>query len=195
MFDILRHIFFEDPLTLWILFGIGAILAAAVWSRTGSWWALVTGGALVAAAVVVGLVAWLVDTDYERLVRSVNAIGRAVETGNVDAFIERISPEYQNGPFRKEDLAEAARKAMPLVRATPRSPQRITWNDTATEATVTVQYIFSRVSGKGPGEGEIAVTWEGKFAPDPDSEWRLRSAMAIHPDRIAPESAARHFWH
>jgi hypothetical protein len=187
MVDILRHIFFEDPLTLWIFFGIGAIVAAAFWSRTGSRWALVTAGGFVTAAVVVGLVAWLVDTDYERLVRSINMIGKAVETGNADAFIERISPEYQNGPFRKDDLAEAARKALPLVRAIPRTP---VIKPTGTEATVTVQYIFSRVSGKGPGEGEIAVTWEGKFAPDADGEWRLRSALALYPERIAPEAAA-----
>jgi hypothetical protein len=190
MTDILRHIFFEDPLTLWILFGIGAIIAAAVWSRTGSRRALATAGGFVVAGVLVGLLAWMVETDYERLVRSVKMIGRAVESGNATALIERISPEYQNGPYRKEDLAETVRRSLPLVRATSQTP---TIRQTDTEATVTQQYIFSAAPGSNARlpEAEIGVTWEGKFAPDADGEWRLRSATAIHPERITPEVAAR----
>ncbi|MCX5677004.1 MAG: hypothetical protein NTX87_18600, partial [Planctomycetota bacterium] len=34
------------------------------------------------------------------------------------------------------------------------------------------------------------VTWEVALAPDADGQWRVRAAMAVRPERMAPEEAA-----
>jgi hypothetical protein len=187
MGDMLRHILLEDPLPLWILCGLVAIACLAVWSRTRAFTPLAIAAGCVVAAGAVGLIAALVETDRERVQRSVSLIARAAESGDADRLIERISPEYKNGPYGKEELAFAVQQALKKVHITADDPI-INMDDR--QATVTQQYHFESAGG-GQTLPYPPVTWEGKFAPDPDGQWRLRSATAIYPERMTPEAAAR----
>ncbi|MGB2754270.1 MAG: hypothetical protein WBE00_04085, partial [Phycisphaerae bacterium] len=110
--DILKHLFLEDPLSLWIGLALAEIVTLIVWWQSRSRRAAIGLVAFPAAALAVGLVAWAVETDYERLVRTLEVMGRAADTGDAEALIERVSPEYQpasprgvNGRARREDLA------------------------------------------------------------------------------------------
>ena len=188
--DLVRHILFENPLPLWIVLGLAAIVAGVVWTRTGSRKALGLLVAFPAAAVLVGILAWAVETDYERLTRTLDIMAGTLADGNDTRFMERVSPEYRSGSAGKEELAAIARLGLKQVRATAETPV-IRFHDH--EATVTQVYHFVPAPGSRlpmPPDGE-RVTWEGTFAPDADGEWRLWSAKATHPYRMSPEDAAR----
>jgi len=188
--DLLRYLLLENPLTLWILLGIAAVVAGLVWMRTGSPRAARAALGCLAAGVLVGVLAWAVETDRERLVRTLDTIAKAVDRGDAEALIECISPEYRNGAFDKAALASAVRLGLRQVRATADSPV-IRQRDR--EACVTQAYTFRPAPGARPVPAEFErVTWQGAFAPDPDGQWRLRSVAATHPLRMTPEEAARH---
>jgi hypothetical protein len=189
--DILRHLVFEDPTTLLVVFGIAAIIAVVAWQRNKSGRAMIAAVLFAVAAALVGILAWAVETDYEKVMRSVTTIANAAEAGNADALIERISPKYQNGPHGKQELAGVARQALVVIRAMPQSPV-IQMGEG--EATVTQEYRLAPAPGTRMAldAARRDVTWEGKFAPDDDGEWRLRSAIATQPQRICPEDAVKY---
>jgi hypothetical protein len=189
--DILRHLFLEDPLPLWIMLGLGAIAAAIIWARTGSRRALAAAGAMIGAGVVLGLVAWLVETDEEKVARSVATMADAAAAGNAEIFIERISPAYRSGTFGKDELAGIVRNGLMVVRAQTEAPAVTVAGG---EATVIQIYRLVPLPGSGlaiPPDWQ-RVTWEGRFAPDSDGEWRLRSAVSLSPKRMAPEEAGKY---
>jgi len=189
--DILRHFVFEDPLTLLVVFGIAAIIAVVAWQRNKSGRAGVAAVLFVAAAGLVGILAWSVETEYEKVARSVTAIANAAEAGSADAIIERISPKYQNGPYGKPELSAVAQLALRYIRAMPQSPV-IQMGEG--EATVTQECRLAPAPGMRMAldAARVDVAWEGKFAPDDDGEWRLRSAIATQPQRIRPEEAVKY---
>jgi len=188
--DILRHVFFENPLPLWIALGIAALGAGVFWARTGSRRAKWIAIAIVDAAVVLGLVAWLVETDCEKVARTLSTMSRAAEAGDADAFIERISAQYSGDGCGKEQIAGIVRLGLSQLRVSTEPPGiRMAGG----QAVVTQVYKFSPASAPGVAVSQDLGrwTWEGAFAPDADGEWRLRSAMATSPQRISPQAAAR----
>jgi hypothetical protein len=189
--SLLRHLIFENPTTLLVVFGIAAVIAVVAWQRNKSGRAGVAAVLFAVAAALVGILAWAVETDYEKVVRSVTTIGDAAEAGNADAIIERLSPKYQNSPYGKPELSAVARLALRYIRAMPQSPV-IQMGEG--EATVTEQYRLAPAPGMRMAldAARVDVTWEGKFAPDDDGEWRLRSAIATQPQRIRPEDAVKY---
>jgi len=207
--DILKHLFLEDPLSLWIGLALAEIVTLIVWWQSRSRRAAIGLVAFPAAALAVGLVAWAVETDYERLVRTLDVMARAADTGDAEALLERISPEYQpaspagstgreawrprgvNGRARREDLAAVVRLGFRHVRATAATPT-IRWEDG--RAVVRQTYLFRPAPGSrfAANQAFRDVVWEGVFGPDADREWRLRSAVAIRPVRVTPEEGVRY---
>jgi hypothetical protein len=188
---LLRHLLFENPATLLVVFGIAAIISVVAWQRNKSGRVGVAAALFAAAAGLVGLLAWAVETDYEKVVRSVTTIANAAEAGSADTLIERLSPKYQNGPYGKPELSAVARLALRYIRVMPQPPV-IQMGEG--EATVTQEYRLAPAPGTRMAldAARRDVTWEGKFAPDGDGEWRLRSAIATQPQRIRPEEAVRY---
>jgi len=188
--DLARYLLLENPLTLWILLGIAAVVAGLAWMRTGSRRAARAALGCLAAGVLVGVLAWAVETDRERLLRTLDTMAKAVDRGDAEALIECISPEYRSGPSDKAALAAIVRLGLQRVRATAETPV-IRQRDR--EACVTQAYTFRPAPGARPVPAEFErVTWEGAFAPDPDGEWRLRAVAATQPLHMTPEEAARH---
>jgi hypothetical protein len=190
--DLIRHLLFENPLSLWIALGLVAVTAGAIWTRTRSEKALWVAAGSVMAGLGLAVLAWAVETDREKVIRTLDMMASAVEKGQTTALIERVSPEYKNGRFSKDDLAAAVTAALPRIRISGAGDPTITMGDG--EATVQQQYVFQIQQGSDATFAgvQIPVTWEGRFAPDPDGQWRLRSAIAIKPERVTPEEAARH---
>jgi hypothetical protein len=189
--DILRHLFLQNPLNLWIALGLAEIVTLIVWWQSRSRRAAIGLAAFPAAAIAVGLLAWAVETDYERLVRTLDVMARAADTGDAEAIIERVSPDYQNGRAQREDLAAAVRLGLRHVRATADTPT-IRWENGW--AIVRQTYLFRPApeSRFAAGQAFRDVVWEGVFGPDADREWRLRSAVAIRPVRATPEEGVRY---
>ena len=183
--DLLRHLVFENPLTLWMTLGLACLVAALIWSRTGSRRALWTLGALLAAVVAVGIAAWAVETDRERVERTLRIMAKAAEAGDAEAMVERISERYPDRPA----LVAVVRRGLAQVRATA-GTTTIRMEDG--RATITQEYVFRSVRpGLTIPAGRDRVTWEGVFEPDADGQWRLVGAMAIRPVRVSPVEAAR----
>ena len=187
---LLQYLVFENPLTLWLILGMAAVIAGVVWSRTGSRRAAIVASVCIVDALVLGLVAHLVETEHEKLLRTLEVMGRAVETGQADALIERISPAY-SAAGGKDALASVVQRGLTFVRATAATPQIA---ERPGEATVTQTLRFSAAPGSRlPLPLDMQnVTWEGVFAPDPDGEWRLRASTVVQPQRMSVEQAARY---
>ena len=188
---LLRHLVFENPTTLWILLIIAAVVCGTIWRRTGSKGCRAGAVACMAAGVVVGILAWAVETDREKLQRTLKTMSDAMAAGHAETFIGCISPAYQSGSHGKAALAGVVRRGLEVIRADAETP-RIAFGDS--DAVVTQTCRFYPAPGAKPMLPPEAhrVVWEGVFAPDPDGEWRLRSATVVSPRRMTPEQAAQH---
>ena len=186
-----RYLVFENPTTLWILLIIVAVVCGTIWRRTGSQRCRAAAVACMAAGVVVGILASVVETDREKLQRTLKTMSGAMAGGHVETFIGCISPAYQSGGHGKAALAGVVRRGLEVIRADAETP-RIALGDS--DAVVTQVCRFYAAPGSKlmlPPEAH-RVVWEGRFAPDPDGEWRLRSATVVSPRRMTPEQAAQY---
>ena len=189
--DLIRYLIFENPATLWILLVIAAVSSGTIWQRTGSRGCRAAAIACVAFGVLIGILAWAVETDHERLLRTLTTMNDAMAAGHAETFIERISPAYKSGNLGKDSLADVVRRGLTFVRADAETP---TIAFGSRDAVVRQACRFYPAPGSKmmlPPEAH-RVVWEGVFAPDPDGEWRLRSSTAISPRRMTPEEAARY---
>jgi hypothetical protein len=187
--DILRHLVLENPLSPCIVLGLVAVAAGLIWSRTGSRRALAVIVAAGGAAVILAILAIAVETDVERVDRSLRAMAQAGARGDAEALIERISPQYGNAPAARDSIEAVVRFGLGRVRVSAEDPA-IRMGDQ--QATVTQTYRFSPAPGQQftlpPPHNHI--TWEATLAPDPDGQWRVRAAKAVRPERLTPEEAA-----
>jgi hypothetical protein len=184
--EFLRWLFVEDPRTLLILLGLVEIVLLVAWTRGRSRRTLASLAAVLLAAAAVWMLDVLVETDREKVRRSLDALASAAVAGQAERFIERISPAYASGPFRKDDLAALVLEGLAQVRVGTSSPT-IEMEEGA--AKVTQAYRFSSRPGARfqiPPEYQHVV-WEGRFAPDEDGQWRLRQAQMVQPYRFQPE--------
>ncbi|MFO8013784.1 MAG: hypothetical protein R6X20_10825 [Phycisphaerae bacterium] len=189
--DALRYFVFENPATLLVVLLIATVLLGTVWRRTGAKASRAAAGACLAATVLVALLAWLVETDRERLERTLDTMARAADEGRPEAFIERISPDYRTDGQGKEGMADLVRDGLKYVRA---SAGGATVDMRDGKATVTQTYRFRSAPGQRVNVAERfpRVEWEGTFGPDADGEWRLRSARVLSPRAMLPQEAVRY---
>jgi len=188
--DLLRHLLLENPLSLCIVLSLAALGAGFFWSRTGSQRARAVALACCGLALALILLAWLVETDRERVAKTLDLMSRAASRGDAETFIAQISPDYDPASGGKTGIADVVQMGLRLVRAGADDPAIVTEGG---RATVTQVYHFSPAPNSRmivPREYE-AITWEGAFAPDADGRWRLRSVVATRPERMSPQDAAR----
>jgi len=204
--DILRHLVLENPLSPCIVLGLVAVAAGLIWSRTGSRRALAVIVAAGGAAAVLAILSIAVETDEERVDRSLRIMAQAGARGDAEALIERISPQYGNAPAAlsestggtsqgqtvssRDSIVAVVRFGLGRVRVSAEDPA-IRMGDQ--QATVTQTYRFSPAPGQqfALPPSHNYITWEATLAPDPDGQWRVRAAMAVRPERMTPEEAAR----
>ena len=187
--DILRHLVFENPLSPCIVLGLVAVAAGLIWSRTGSRRALAVIVAAGGAAAILAILSIAVETDQERVDRSLRMMAQAGARGDAEALIERISPQYGNAPAARDSIVAVVRFGLGRVRVSAGDPA-IRMGDK--QATVTQTYRFSPAPGQKfalPPSHDY-VTWEATLAPDADGQWRVRAATAVRPERMSPEEAA-----
>ncbi|MBL7139293.1 MAG: hypothetical protein ISS74_00125 [Planctomycetes bacterium] len=188
--DLLRHLVFENPTTLLVALAIATVVCGTIWRRRGASGCRLAAVVCVAAGLLVGVLAYTVETDRERLVRTLDVMDRAVDAGRAEAFIACISPAYKSDSLDKDGLANLVRRGLEYVRASAEAPQLAIGD---TDAVVTQTYRFRPAPGT-PLTIEKQyerITWEGVFGPDADGKWRLRSARATHPREMLPQEAAR----
>ena len=181
---VLRNLFLEDPRTIWVVLGIAEFILLASWTRGRTRWKLWALIALPVAGVLVGLLDWAVETDYEKVRRSVRTISQAAKDGDADRLIQRISDSYESGRFRKKDLAGLVRWG--LLQVTVQTlPPTISFEDD--RGIVRQTYLFTSTSRASFHIRNESILWEGTFEQDPDGEWRLRKVMMLQPFERQPE--------
>ena len=189
--DAIRYFVFENPTTLLVVLIIATILLGTVWRRTGKRGVRAAAFACLLAGALVALLAYLVETDRERLQRTLDTMARAADDGRPEIFIERISPEYRTDGQGKEGLADIVRHGLTHVRA---SAGMASVDMEENTATVRQTYAFRSAPGKQVAVAEQfpKVEWQGTFGPDGDGEWRLRSARVLAPKSMLPQEAVRY---
>jgi len=189
--DLLTHLVLENPTTLLVLLIITTIIMGMLWRRSGSSRCRFAAGACVAAGFLVLLVAYLVETDRERLQRTLATMGEAADHGRAEVFIERLSPAFRTGSLDKAGMAGIVRRGLAVVRVKADRPVIVMGDG---RATVTQSYRFRSVPEAGAAlpPAYQRIVWEGAFRREADGEWRLTAAKAVHPREMLPEEAARH---
>ena len=189
--DLIKYVIFENPWTLWVLLLVAAVVCGTIWRRTGSSGCRAAAVGCVAAGVLVGILTWAVETDREKLKRTLKTMSDAMEAGHVETFIACISPGYKSGSQGKAALAAVVRRGLEVIRAEAETPT-VAFGEA--DALVRQPCRFYPAPGAKlmlPPEAH-RVVWESVFAPDPDGEWRLRSATVVSPRRMTPEQAAQY---
>ena len=189
--DLLRHLVFENPATLLVVLIIATVLLGTIWHRTGAKASRAAAATCLAVALLVALLAWLVETDRERLDRTLRTMAEATDEGRPERLVACISPDYRSDGLGKDGLADIVRHGLEYVRASAGAPKVEMGQG---EATVTQTYRFRPAPGSDLRTAERfpPVVWEGTFGPDADGEWRLRWARAVSPRVMLPQEAVRY---
>ncbi len=188
--QLIKGLLLEDPRALWIALGIAEIIVLVVWRRRRGRAALIALFVLPAVGVLLGLLDAAVETDREAVRRSIRMIGRAARSNNGQAVLERISPDYASGPYRKKDLAALVTFGLPQVTVRTPFPAKVTMEGDRAE----VRHTY-RIDSRSGVQFQIhdSVTWEAVFAEDDDGEWRLRQVLMVEPFQDRPEKYTPRF--
>jgi hypothetical protein len=176
---------------LYVMLALAWVLSL-VWLRSqGGRRAAATLFILPILAGVVWLTSSMVETRREKVLRSVSLLRSAVERGDAEAFIERISPAYDNGGAAKEDFAAVVRWAVARFRF---ESVRFTSGGLRFEGKTAIADRWVQVESSAGTLGNFGpqrTHWELRLGADGDGEWRLRGIICLSPARGTPETLRR----
>jgi len=139
-----------------------------------------------AAATFVGVVVlifigdWLIVTDGERIDATVRALRAAVERGDAQALMARVSHDFRNrGGLTREDLAGIAEDFFSLYGPVEFHRFRFDRNRAGDITVVAVSAIVSVDKGRA-GTGSSA--WELELKKEADGVWRVTDLAPMRLD-------------
>lgn len=89
--------FFENPLWLGICGAFVTIVAVVLWVQTGTRSAAVSAVVACLLTILLVLVSLRVETDREKLIRTINAVAEAVESNDLERVLRHVSPNATQG--------------------------------------------------------------------------------------------------
>lgn len=92
--------FFENPLWLGICGAFVTIVAAVLWVQTGARSAAVTAVVACILTILLVLVSLRVETDREKLIRTIHEVAEAVESNDLERVLTHVSPNATQGLLR-----------------------------------------------------------------------------------------------
>ncbi len=177
--DEVNALVFEDPAALYWALGFAELFTLAVLYKWRSRRALIATGVPAVLAVAVGIAAWLVTTERERLYTALNGLAEAVCNGDTEGLNEWIDDDYDDGVFNKArilDRAEKARKEYG-IRSIDITSLKVT---IASNEGTTIVGADIDVARSSLGEGTVPTRWTLRWIRQP-AGWRLRWARLDRP--------------
>lgn len=184
MIDFLKTVLFES--LPWLLFfcAAGVAVALAVHrrrltarSRRGIWLTVAVGALLVAVQT-------LVHTDRERLTEAVQAMARAVDEGDMDAFSRYVAPELTwRGGGRREFLDDVTSRLTTTQIDGARLSQ-VRASVTGDTATVSFTAVCDLRNGRGD-QDRVVSFWRLGFVRTA-GRWLMNAVLdaRIHPGGV-----------
>lgn len=179
--DDLRRAFLEEPIWLYVMLAVVEAVLAAAWHYRRSRrlaWALLAPPAL---AVAVGVLAWAVTTERERLAQALDQLAVAVRRGDHATVVKLVDRDYQDGRFDYDGILGAAGRTMDQykLRAVSVSGLKVQIED----GQATVKFS-ARIEGDfGFGADEVHTAWTLWWVQRPEG-WRIISARLDMPPGI-----------
>ncbi len=182
--DTLKRLLFETPLAVYVILVVAEAAVAAIWytRRTRRW----TRALLVAPVLglVVGLTAYLVETDMEQINSAMSDIARSVESGDLNAAVEHldescVAPTSSRRTISKDNIILVGRMALqrrPVKRLYTIGPVTTIAGDKAVTK-VKVRIILE--SGEG-GDTEWRLEWARG-----EAGWRIVRVEILSPPELA----------
>lgn len=181
--DALGRMLFEVPWIVYLLCGLGELVAVAVWQQTRARKPLVMMAVWPVVALAAFLVASLVETDYEKVQARWKAVGRAVEAQDTDALMDNVAPDFRAGGLDRERFRRFADTAFQFM-----SPDGLRTTDlrfdndiAPPEANGTIKAGYHDERFSVP---PAATTWELTFARQDDGRWLLSRVDCIQPAQL-----------
>jgi len=109
--DTVNALFFEDPTALFWSLGFAELFTLAVLYRWRNRRAVIATLIPVVLAAAVGIAAWLVTTERERLTTALTGLAEAVRDGDAEGLAQWIDDDYDDGQFTKAKILTRAKKA------------------------------------------------------------------------------------
>jgi hypothetical protein len=163
----------EDPTPVYILLAVAAVALAVAYWNTRKRAYLVGIGAVLLLAGVVWLIDFLVVTERERLVKTVNTMGRAVQALDVDGVFRHLSEDFEFGGMRKAAFQESVRRGVRLYDVREMQIWDVQVPEVSAEKRTARVEFNAKVRGNWSG-GEEFYLVKAEFVLEPDQQWRMR---------------------
>lgn len=176
--DAIKTLLFEDPTAVYCAAGFAElILFFLLWRRRTRRLALSCLVPPIVAALV-GLMAFLVTTDRERINNSLQQIARAAVANNVEAVGGFVDPAYNDGRYNKQTLLAAMTLLRHLEDAKEMDGFKLLMLKIDVDGASATSHFRARLfKGDSPlGDTEWEVRWIRH-----NVDWRVVSSKLIEP--------------
>lgn len=183
--DTIKSVLFENPLAIYIVLALAEVVLGWMWytrrDRRLVRWLLVVP----AVGLVVGLTAWLVVTDNEKIQRNLKDMSAAVVAGDIDALGTYLdatcyAPVGGSSIDRKE-LLDRGREVISRYQVRQIKLESI---DTAISGPNASTLLGTRIYLSNFITDSIAITWKMQWGKR-DGQWRLTAVQIDKPSMLA----------
>jgi len=183
--ELLKNIFLEQPLPFYLVAGLAELITFAVWFSLRSRRTRILLAIWPAVALLAGSLAWLVETDREKVQACWAGIRAGIETRDAARVMANIAGDFRGDGLDKARLGILAESALPLLKKDEVAFQDFRIEDlTANYAKTTLVVNYNGLGHPFPSQ------WEVLLAPQPDGRWRVTSARCLQPSDLDLTGAA-----
>jgi hypothetical protein len=172
----------EGWLSVYLLLATVALVLLAIWWSTRRRKYAIAAAVVAALAVLYGLLDLAVETDHERMVRSVREMAASAKHKDASGLFEHISDEFEHNGMSKADLINLAKNAIQngdvrevVVWDFERGPV------SRANRSGTVIFLIKVKSAWTPDE--LFLRCNAHFVLESDGKWRLKRFELFDPAR------------
>jgi len=179
--EMLRHVFLEQPLPVYLICGVAELVSLA-FRRNRRVGLLLLVWPAVAAAV--GLLAWAVDTDREKVEHCWNRIQAGLDARRADRIMENVAEGFHGDGLDKPALGALADLALPTLKKDEVQVVEFRIEEVARRSARTRLGVIYNGLGH-----PFYTQWEVLFGPQADGKWRVTAARCTEPGGVTLRGA------
>jgi len=172
----LKHVCFEQPLLLYVLAALAELITVAIWYSTRARWTRLMLLVWPLAGVGLGLLAWAVETDREKVQHCWERIAAAIDALDAPGALANVAEDFRSAALDKRGLAVLADFSAKALKPGEVTIASFTIEEVGPQSAKTKVLVIYH-SPQGP----FRTDWEVSFAPQRDGLWRVNRADCIRP--------------